>query len=143
MTRSARARPPRTRPIAGEQWLERIPLFLVSKLMRWMTRSPRWALRLGVVGVNNLGMGSHVAGWGLSPGAGTLGVTIGGISRRLGMVDGQAAEQEIAHLTLTFDHDVIDGAPAGRFTSQLLELIASGDAIRDAHNERPLHEGRR
>ena len=106
MTRSARARPPRTRPIAGEQWLERIPLFLVSKLMRWMTRSPRWALRLGVVGVNNLGMGSHVAGWGLSPGAGTLGVTIGGISRRL-------------------------------------ELIASGDAIRDAHNERPLHEGRR
>lgn len=120
----------RDQTIAGQQWLERVPLFLASGLMRWMTQSPRWAQRLGVIGVNNLGMGSHVAGWGLSPGAGTLGVTIGGIGRRLGVVDGQTVEQEIAHLTLTFDHDVVDGAPAGRFTARLLELIASGNAIR-------------
>ncbi len=29
-------------------------------------------------------------------------------------------------LTIIFDHDVIDGAPAARFTRRLVELIESG-----------------
>lgn len=116
--------------IAGEQWLRLVPAWAARPLMWWMRRSPRWALRLGVVGVNNIGMGTKVAGWGLSPGAGTLGVTIGGISHRLTSVDGNPAEQEVAHLTLAFDHDVINGAPAARFTERLLELMAAAQTIR-------------
>ncbi|WP_139283130.1 2-oxo acid dehydrogenase subunit E2 [Raineyella antarctica] len=116
--------------IAGQQWLALIPPFAARPLMWWVRRSTRWALQLGVAGVNNLGMGTKVAGWGLSPGAGTLGVTIGGIGRRLAWQDGQLGEQEIAHLTLAFDHDVIDGAPAARFTERLVELLAGGEALR-------------
>ncbi|MGB7964367.1 MAG: 2-oxo acid dehydrogenase subunit E2 [Propionicimonas sp.] len=82
-------------------------------------------------------MGSNVAGWGLSPGAGTLGVTIGGISRRLQWVAGEPAEQEVAHLTLAYDHDVINGAPAARFTARLLELLAAADAVRAASTQGP------
>lgn len=121
--------------IAGERWLRRVPAWASRPLMWWMRRSARWALRLGVVGVNNIGMGTNVAGWGLSPGAGTLGVTIGGISRRAHWVDGEPAEQEVAHLTLAYDHDVINGAPAARFTARLLELLASGEAVRSAGTE--------
>ncbi|WOQ16917.1 2-oxo acid dehydrogenase subunit E2 [Raineyella sp. W15-4] len=127
--RAGQASRPET--IAGQRWLERIPTGLARPLMWYMRRSPRWALRLGVAGVNNLGMGTSVAGWGLAPGAGTLGVTIGGITPRPGLVADALVRQEIAHLTLAFDHDVIDGAPAARFTSRLAELLAAGEAIRD------------
>lgn len=118
--------------IVGQRWLELVPAFVVPLLMRWMGRSIGWALKLGVAGVNNLGMGTNVAGWGLAPGAGTLAVTIGGITTRPQLADGQLVEQEIAHLTLTFDHNVIDGAPAARFTARLIELLAAGDPIREA-----------
>lgn len=118
--------------IAGQRWLERVPVFAVPWLIRWMRRSIRWALRLGVAGVNNVGTGTTAAGWGLSPGAGTLAVTLGGITRRPGLVGGELSEREIAQVTLTVDHDVVDGAPAARFTARLLELLAAGDSIRTA-----------
>ncbi|NJO84205.1 MAG: 2-oxo acid dehydrogenase subunit E2 [Blastochloris sp.] len=34
--------------------------------------------------------------------------------------------REILNLTVVFDHDVVDGAPATRFVRQLVELIESG-----------------
>ena len=120
----------RAETIAGQRWLERVPTVAMPLLIRAMGRSVRWALRLGVVGVNNLGMGTRAAGWGLAPGAGTLAVTIGGISTRPRLVAGQLVDQEIAHLTLTFDHDVIDGAPAARFATRLLEVLADGESLR-------------
>ncbi len=36
------------------------------------------------------------------------------------------ASREILNLTVLFDHDVVDGAPATRFTHRLVELIESG-----------------
>lgn len=38
-------------------------------------------------------------------------MTIAGISRRLGSVAGESAVLEVAHFTLAFDHDGINGAP--------------------------------
>ncbi|MGB7964366.1 MAG: hypothetical protein WCF12_15600 [Propionicimonas sp.] len=38
--------------IAGERWLRLVPAWAARPLMWWMRRSARWALRLGVVGVN-------------------------------------------------------------------------------------------
>ncbi|WP_052206723.1 2-oxo acid dehydrogenase subunit E2 [Sinomonas humi] len=116
--------------IAGQRWLAAIPPVLIPPLMRWMRQSIPWALRLGVAGVNNVGMGSGIAGWAVSPGAGTLAVTIGGISRQPRVIDGRMEEREIGHLTIAVDHDVVDGAPAARFTSRLLELLAQGEAVR-------------
>jgi pyruvate/2-oxoglutarate dehydrogenase complex dihydrolipoamide acyltransferase (E2) component len=34
--------------------------------------------------------------------------------------------REILNLTVMFNHDVVDGAPAARFTRRLVELIESG-----------------
>ncbi|NTU81392.1 MAG: 2-oxo acid dehydrogenase subunit E2 [Chloroflexales bacterium] len=34
-------------------------------------------------------------------------------------------------MTVVFDHDVIDGAPAARFTRRLVELIESGYGLKD------------
>lgn len=128
--RAGQASRPET--IAGQRWLERVPTFLTPALIRHMRSDIGWALKLGVVGVNNLGMGTHAAGWALSPGAGTLALTIGGITRRPALADGLVVEREIAQVTLTFDHDVIDGAPAARFTTRLLERLADDTLAREA-----------
>jgi hypothetical protein len=47
----------------------------------------------------------------------------------------QPADRRTA--VVTFDHDVVDGAPAARFTSRLLELLAAGDPIREAISAEP------
>ena len=42
------------------------------------------------------------------------------------LVEGRIEPRERLNLTLVFDHDVIDGAPAARFARRLVELIDSG-----------------
>lgn len=127
--RAEQASPPRVVP--GQRWLEMLPAAAAPLVMRWASRSIGWALRFGTAGVNNLGFG-RLAGWGLAPGAGTVAVTIGGISPE-DRPDG--SQRQIAHVTLTFDHDVVDGAPAARFTSRLIARLVSGEAVAEAHEE--------
>jgi len=56
----------------------------------------------------------------------TLTVTLGGIAEKPGVVDGRIEIREYLSMTLSFDHDIVDGAPAARFTHRLKELIESG-----------------
>jgi 2-oxoacid dehydrogenase/acyltransferase catalytic subunit len=59
-------------------------------------------------------------------------MTVGGIGEKPGVVDGQIALREYLSLTISFDHDMIDGAPAARFTERLKELIESGYGLPDS-----------
>ena len=52
---------------------------------------------------------------------------VGKIPLKPAVVAGRIEAREILHLTVMFDHDVIDGAPAARFTRRLVELFESGD----------------
>jgi hypothetical protein len=67
----------------------------------------------------NLGL----RGWGIPLNDHTLDVTLGGIAQKPGVVDGKIALCEYLCLTLSFDHALIDGAPAARFAQRLKELI--------------------
>jgi len=81
----------------------------------------------GTIGISSVGMfGKGHAGWGISDGTHVLDLVVGGTSRKLAEVDGRIESREMLNLTIIFDHDVIDGAPAARFTKKLVELIESG-----------------
>lgn len=81
----------------------------------------------GTVGISSVGMfGKGHAGWGISSGSHSLDLVAGGITRKLAELDGIIESRDILSLTIIFDHDVIDGAPAARFTRRLIELIESG-----------------
>jgi pyruvate/2-oxoglutarate dehydrogenase complex dihydrolipoamide acyltransferase (E2) component len=56
----------------------------------------------------------------------SLGLVVGGIAHKPAVVDGRIEPREILSLTVAFDHDLVDGAPAARFVRRLLELIESG-----------------
>lgn len=53
-------------------------------------------------------------------------VTLGGIAEKPVVVDGKIEIREMLSVTVSFDHDIVDGAPAARFTSQLKSLVEGG-----------------
>ena len=66
------------------------------------------------------------AGWGIPPPLPTLMITVGGVGEKPVVIDGHIATRDYLSLTISVDHDIIDGAPAARFTERLRELIQSG-----------------
>jgi len=56
----------------------------------------------------------------------SLGVSLGSITKKPWVVEGEVRIREIMHLTVTFDHDVIDGMPAQRFTRDLVSHLEKG-----------------
>jgi pyruvate/2-oxoglutarate dehydrogenase complex dihydrolipoamide acyltransferase (E2) component len=84
----------------------------------------------GTVAITAVGMfGEGHAGWGLFPSSQSLELVVGSIAWKPAVVDGRIEPSEILHLTVMFDHDVVDGAPAARFTRRLVELIESGSGL--------------
>ena len=65
-------------------------------------------------------------GWGIAPVTHSLGLIVGSTAWKPAVVEGRIEPREILNLTVVFDHDVIDGAPAARFARRLVELIESG-----------------
>ncbi|HXZ05929.1 MAG TPA: 2-oxo acid dehydrogenase subunit E2, partial [Ktedonobacteraceae bacterium] len=108
-----------------------LPLFMfkfIWPILWWMLgRYPRVQKKYGgTVCLSSVGMFGKGAGWGIPITEHALDLTLGGIAEKPGIVDGQIAVREYLCITLSFDHDVIDGAPAARFTKRLQELIESG-----------------
>jgi pyruvate/2-oxoglutarate dehydrogenase complex dihydrolipoamide acyltransferase (E2) component len=83
----------------------------------------------GTVGVSAVGMFGTGAGWGIPINDHTLDLTLGGVASKPGVVDGHIAIRDYLCITLSFNHDLIDGAPAARFTERLKELIESGYSL--------------
>ena len=95
-----------------------------------------WKQFVGTVGITSLGMFGKGGAWGIPQALPTLMLTVGGIGEKPGVVDGQIAVREYLSLTISFDHDIIDGGPAARFTERLKELIESGYGLLDSTEER-------
>ncbi len=84
--------------------------------------------------VTSVGMfGKGGAWWGIPNANFALTVTLGGIAEKPGVVDGSIEIREYLCLTLSFDHAIVDGAPAARFGQQFKELIECGYGLND-HN---------
>jgi hypothetical protein len=130
----------------------RMPRWMRMMCYDWVRRHPHQLKRLmGTVIVTSVGMfGQAGAGGGGGGGFGigflplhNLGVTVGGISTTQAGTASTAHDnddesgggakdnphpsqiQEYLHLTLAFDHDVVDGAPAARLTQRLVQIMES------------------
>lgn len=70
------------------------------------------------------------AGWGMPPSSPSIcWITLGGIGQKREDLDGRIATRDYLSLTVSFDHRMVDGAPAARFTERFKELIASGNGL--------------
>jgi pyruvate/2-oxoglutarate dehydrogenase complex dihydrolipoamide acyltransferase (E2) component len=80
----------------------------------------------GTVGLTAVGMFGKSSGWGLTIPFLTLNVVLGGIADKPAIVEGRIENREYLCVTISIDHDIVDGAPAARFVGRLKELIESG-----------------
>jgi pyruvate/2-oxoglutarate dehydrogenase complex dihydrolipoamide acyltransferase (E2) component len=122
-------------------WLLLLPAF---RLMTWMAeRSPQvWKKYRGTVGITTVGMFGKGAGWGIPLASHALWITVGGIGEKPGIVDGHIAIRDYLSLTISFDHETIDGAPAARFAERLKDLIESGYGLMEQEASSALNENR-
>jgi pyruvate/2-oxoglutarate dehydrogenase complex dihydrolipoamide acyltransferase (E2) component len=109
-----------------------LPGFIRGWLWRqWLGSPARHKKLFGTVGISALGMFGRGVGWGIPIPLYTLGISVGGITRKPGIVNGEVEAREYLSLTASFDHNVVDGAPAARFCQRLKELIESGHGLPD------------
>ncbi|MBN1485557.1 MAG: 2-oxo acid dehydrogenase subunit E2 [Chloroflexia bacterium] len=118
--------------LSGMAWVRFIPGFMLRTLIRLASRSVYMARRYGVVTVTAVGMFARGPLWAVPVSAATVAVAVGSIVGRPVVVDGRLEEREHLCLTLSFDHDIVDGAPAARFSGRFAELLAGGDVLREA-----------
>jgi pyruvate/2-oxoglutarate dehydrogenase complex dihydrolipoamide acyltransferase (E2) component len=118
----------------GFKLVQYLPTFLFRFLLWMLGRDPQQMKKyVGTVALSAVGMFGNGAGWGIPPATPpSLWITVGGIGEKLGVVDGQIAIRDSLSLTISFDHDIIDGAPAARFTQRLKDLIESGYGLPDS-----------
>jgi pyruvate/2-oxoglutarate dehydrogenase complex dihydrolipoamide acyltransferase (E2) component len=132
--RSVQSQPARGREVKASQWLTLLPTFVRHLCVWFLFKKPRMIKKyLGTVGVTAIGMFGNRGGWGIGlPSLHTLSLVIGGIAERPALIDGKVEAHEFLSVTLNFDHDLIDGAPAARFTQHLMDLIESGYGLSDS-----------
>ena len=137
--RAVQAKPAVSKQESG--WLMRAgllaPGFIRRFFIRWMMKNPHWLKRMsGTVIVTSVGMFAR-GGWGFGilP-FHTLGLLVGGIAEKPGVVDGRIEIREYLDLTISVDHDVVDGAPAARFARELVELIEGGYGLENNVNRK-------
>ncbi len=112
----------------------RVPRFARLFFFWAVKKNPHWFKRLeGTVVVTSVGMFGGGGGWGIGflP-THSLGLTVGGITQKPGVYEGQVEVREYLNLTVSFDHDIVDGAPAARFTRELIELIEKATVLEEA-----------
>jgi pyruvate/2-oxoglutarate dehydrogenase complex dihydrolipoamide acyltransferase (E2) component len=92
-----------------------------------MSRSHRVHDAIGTVQVTALGMFADGGGFAIAPPSlASLTVVVGGISVSPVEVDGHIGTVELLDLTVSIDHNVVDGAPATRFAADLRRILQRG-----------------
>ena len=98
-----------------------------------MGRSVRVRQHVGTVAVTAVGMFAAGGGFAISqPTLMSLQAVVGGVTPRPRVVQGEVEVREVLDLTVTIDHNVVDGAPAARFGAELRQLIENATALRSS-----------
>jgi len=84
---------------------------------------------MGTAGITAVGMFGRSGGWPISVGTHTVDLAVGGIARKPGVVGDAIAIRNYLQFSIYFDHEIIDGTPAARFTSRLVELMENAYSL--------------
>lgn len=96
-----------------------------------MSRSRATHLATGTVQVTAVGMFAGGGGFAVAPPTlASLLVVVGGVSKRPRVAGDHVQVRDVLDLTVTIDHNVVDGAPAARFGAHLRQLIETAGVLR-------------
>jgi pyruvate/2-oxoglutarate dehydrogenase complex dihydrolipoamide acyltransferase (E2) component len=112
----------------------RLPRSARRLLWWWVTRDPdRFRRQWGTVMLSNVGSCMLPRPFfAMADSFFTCTLTIGGRYERVAWVDGRPEPRQTLNVTVTVDHDIVDGGPAARFGQTLTRLIEEGAGLDDA-----------
>jgi Pyruvate/2-oxoglutarate dehydrogenase complex, dihydrolipoamide acyltransferase (E2) component, and related enzymes len=124
--------------ILGEnrfKWLMKfyvsLPQFIRLAIWRIILKNPLIIKKMsGTVVVTSVGMMGNVKGWAIPSSFLPICIVLGSIVKKPGVIQNRIEIREYLHMSIAIDHDVIDGAPATRFVSQLAKLIENGYGLK-------------
>ncbi|MBK8480168.1 MAG: 2-oxo acid dehydrogenase subunit E2 [Proteobacteria bacterium] len=111
-----------------------VPGCLRRLVYRALLSFPRLAKRYtGTMLVTAVGRFSGGAGWGFSaPGLHNLSVVIGGIASRPTATSGEPGPRAVLCLTVSANHELVDGAPLARFTRDFARRLEGAEGLTEA-----------
>jgi pyruvate/2-oxoglutarate dehydrogenase complex dihydrolipoamide acyltransferase (E2) component len=113
-------------------WFVLLPGLIRRLVLGFLFQNPRMLKEMnGTVSLTAVGMFGSGAGWAIPATNHTLQITLGGIAQKPALINGQLENREYLCVTVSLDHDIIDGAPAARFIERLKELIESGYGLEE------------
>jgi pyruvate/2-oxoglutarate dehydrogenase complex dihydrolipoamide acyltransferase (E2) component len=115
--------------LSGQTWISLIPGFLLRRFIRIADKNIYMAKKYGKIAVTAVGMYSKDPVWFIPHGTATVLVTVGSINKKVVEIANQFVCHEHLCLTVSFDHNIVDGAPASRFMNQFIETIKSGKLL--------------
>jgi pyruvate/2-oxoglutarate dehydrogenase complex dihydrolipoamide acyltransferase (E2) component len=110
-------------------WIRFIPGFLLRTFIRIADKNIKMGIRYGKVAVTAVGMFNKASVWFIPHGSATVVITVGSIDPKPVKEGDIIVEKEHLCLTASFNHDIVDGAPASRFMNQFIETVKSGKLI--------------
>lgn len=118
------------------RWFLFLPAFLRRGFYWAVMKFPnRFRELTSPVMVTAVGMFGRGGGWAITMPNFTLNIAVGGISTKPGVYQGEIAIREYLDLTVSIDHDVVDGAPAARFVQSFRTLLEDAYGLRDYVDE--------
>lgn len=107
---------------------QHLPAFLRRRAMQYLVGRPLAAFRkMGNVVITSVGTMGKINGWFLQSTIHPVSFGMGSITEKPRVVDGEIRARQILHMTVSFDHDVVDGAEMARFVRSLVQTIEKGE----------------
>jgi pyruvate/2-oxoglutarate dehydrogenase complex dihydrolipoamide acyltransferase (E2) component len=119
----------RARRFAGP-WLALPAIVRRFALTRLLANPHRRKKYTGTAAVTALSMFGKGTGWGIPYVSHSICLTVGGVGHKPGLgPDGKVEPREMVCLTVSVDHDVVDGAPLARFISRFRKSVESASLL--------------
>jgi len=104
----------------------------VRALYALLSRSVRLRQRSGTVTVTSVGMFADGGGFAIAPlSLMSLQVVVGGITEQPHLDSDSVGVRKLLDLTVSVDHNVVDGGPATRFGAELRHQIETAEVLSD------------
>ncbi len=111
-------------------WINHIPGRLFKSFVKLADRNIAMAKRYGKLAVTAVGMHSGPSSWFIPHGTATVMLTVGSLAKKnILSEEGKTSPATFLKVTGSFDHEIIDGAPAARFMSRFEEILAGGELL--------------
>ena len=102
---------------------QRLRLYMLDRILRNPFRRKNM---MGTAVVTSVGTAGNLPGWIIPKSMHNLCFALDSIVKKPRVVENEIRVRDVLHLTILFDHDVVDGIPAARFAAKLVERIEEG-----------------